>query len=132
MVAASQSMIQFAFMNLSALSLLVLYSDMSVYHSSDLHIMSTGDEIFSIADPSAMSYILGSLIAPSICLLSCCIAIIAMFLVIANCFSFAIITLIWSGLLTPGASIIQSQSTNIISHPLSVICSIASDSDSML
>lgn len=125
-------MIQFVFMNLSALSLLVLYSEMSVYHSSALHIMSTGDEIFSIADPSAMSYILGSLIAPSICLLSCCIAIIAMFLVVAFCFNFAIICLIFSGWLFPGASIIQSQSTNTTSHHLSAICSIASSISSML
>lgn len=119
-------------MNLSALSLLVLYSETSVYPSSAFHIMSTGEDIFSIADQSAMSYIYGALLVPSICLLSCCIAIIAMFLVIANCFSFAIITLIWSGLLTPGASIIHSQSTNITSHHFSAICSTASDSVSIL
>ena len=124
-------MIQFVFMNLSALSLLVLYSEMSVYHSSALHIMSTGDDIFSIADPSAMSYILGILIVQSICLLSCCIAIIAIFFSVANSFSVDMIVLIFSGWLFPGASIIPSQSTNITSHPLSDSFSIVSDRVSM-
>lgn len=59
--------------------------------------MSTGEDIFSIADPSAMSYILGILKLQSICLLSCCIAIIAMFLSVANSFRVDIITLIFSG-----------------------------------
>lgn len=132
-VAFSRSIIHvFGSMNLSALSLLVLYSDISVYHSSILRIIRTGDDIFSIAEPSAMSYMYGSLFVPSICLFSCCIATIAMFLVVAICFSFAIIVLIWSGLEVPGASIIQSQSTNTTSHPLSAISWMVSESVSML
>ena len=125
-------MIQFVFMNFSALSLLVLYSETSVYQSSAFHIIRIGDEIFSIADPSAMSYMYGGLLVQSICLLSCCIDIIAMFLEVALCFNFAIICLIFSGWLFPGASIIQSQSTNTTSHHLSAICSIASSISSML
>ena len=119
------------FMNLSALSLLALYMEIVVWFSSSLHIMRTGEEIFSIADPSAMSYIFGSLGDPSICLFSCCIATIAILFVSATCFSLDITVLILSGWLFPGASIIQSQSTNTTSHHLCAISSIVSYRDSM-